>query len=49
MKTVANLYNPHEQSKEELIAGFVVRLPLFEKLFKVLKDSDMQYPERQIF
>jgi len=46
MKTVANLYNPHEQSKQELIAGFVVRLPLFAKLFKVLKDSDMQYPEQ---
>jgi TPR repeat protein len=46
MKTVANLYNPHEQSKEELIAGFVVRLPLFEKLFKVIKDSDMQFPEQ---
>lgn len=46
MKTVANLYNPHEQSKDELIAGFVVRLNIFNKLFAVVKDSDMRYPEQ---
>jgi TPR repeat protein/nucleoside-triphosphatase THEP1 len=45
VKSVANLYNPHEQSKEELIAGFVVRLKTFASLFKEIKDSDMRYPE----
>ncbi|MEY3880471.1 MAG: hypothetical protein RIQ94_1267 [Pseudomonadota bacterium] len=46
MKSIANLYNPHEQSKEELIAGFVVRLKTFASLFKEIKDSDMRYPEQ---
>ena len=30
---LANLYNPHNQNKEELIAHFVVRVSLFEDLF----------------
>ncbi len=46
MKSIANLYNPHEQSKEELIAGFVVRLKTFASLFQEIKDSDMRYPEQ---
>jgi DNA polymerase III delta prime subunit len=42
---VANLYNPHEQSKEELIANFVVRQSIFRRLFQAIKNSPMQYPE----
>ena len=30
---LANLYNPHNQNKEELIAHFVVRVSLFKDLF----------------
>ncbi len=43
---VANLYNPHEQTKEQLIASFVVRRNVFQKLFKEIKSSDMKYPEQ---
>lgn len=41
----ANLYNPHEQSKEELIQRFVVRHKLFQQLLQDIKTSDMTYPE----
>ena len=43
---VANLYNPHEQSKEQLIKNFVVRQGVFQELFRVIKSSDMTKPER---
>ncbi|MGE0086935.1 MAG: hypothetical protein AB7S75_21230 [Desulfococcaceae bacterium] len=43
---VANLYNPHEQSKEQLIESFVVRRNIFQKLFREIKSSDMKYPEQ---
>jgi len=33
-KTVANLYNPHEQSKEHLIEHFVVRHNLLHRLYR---------------
>ncbi|MDM8550864.1 AAA family ATPase, partial [Desulfobacterales bacterium HSG2] len=47
MKTfVANLYNPHELTKEELIENFVVRHRVFGKLFKEIKSSDMTHPEQ---
>ena len=42
---VANLYNPHEQSKAELIQRFVVRQKLFRQLFQDIRSSDMAYPE----
>ncbi|NJL59735.1 MAG: hypothetical protein HC887_08935 [Desulfobacteraceae bacterium] len=42
---IANLYNPHEQSKQELIDSFVVRLKIFHKLFSEIKKSDMKYAE----
>lgn len=44
--TVANIYNPQNQTKEELIAGFVVRQSLFRKLFKVIKEAKMETPEQ---
>jgi len=43
---VANLYNPHEQTKEQLIQSFVVRRNVFKKLFKEIKSSDMKHPEQ---
>ena len=43
---VANLYNPHEQSKEQLIESFVVRDKVFKKLFQEIKGSKMKYPEQ---
>ncbi len=42
----ANLYNPHEQTKEQLIEGFVVRCKLFEQLFQEIKTADMSYPQQ---
>ncbi|MDM8522396.1 tetratricopeptide repeat protein [Desulfococcaceae bacterium HSG8] len=43
---VANLYNPHEQTKEQLIQSFVVRHRIFRKLFREIKNTDMKYPEQ---
>jgi len=43
---IANLYNPHEQSKEELIKSFVVRLKNFKTLFQAIKRTEMKAPER---
>lgn len=37
---VANLYNPHEQSKKQLIDGFVVRHHTFRELYQTIKSSD---------
>ncbi|MDM8565237.1 tetratricopeptide repeat protein [Candidatus Halobeggiatoa sp. HSG11] len=44
MKDIPNLYNPHSQSKQELIDNFVVRHKLFKKLFRAIKQTDMQHP-----
>jgi len=44
--SVAILYNPHEQSKEQLIESFVVRCELFKRLFNEIKNSKMEYPEQ---
>lgn len=43
---VANLYNPHEQSRDQLIKNFVVRHEVFQKLFRDIKTSDMPKPKR---
>ena len=43
---VANLYNPHEQTKEQLIESFVVRCKLFQQLFQEIKTADMTYPQQ---
>ncbi|MCP4008639.1 MAG: hypothetical protein GY726_03880 [Proteobacteria bacterium] len=42
MKTalVANLYNPHEQSKRQLVDGFVVRQQAFRALYQTLIAPD---------
>ncbi|MBC7776362.1 MAG: SEL1-like repeat protein, partial [Phycisphaerae bacterium] len=44
--TVANIYNPQNQTKEQLIDSFVVRQQLFKKLFKVIKEAKMEVPEQ---
>lgn len=44
--TVANIYNPQNQTKEQLIEGFVVRQQLFKKLFKAIKEAKMETPEQ---
>ncbi|MGM9510421.1 hypothetical protein ACS5NO_21990 [Larkinella sp. GY13] len=43
---VATLYNPHTQSKEALIAGFIVRKRLFERLFRDIHTAPMAKPEQ---
>ena len=42
----ANLYNPHEQNKEQLIESFVVRHDVFQELYHSIKSSDMTNPEQ---
>ena len=46
MKTplAANLYNPHEQTKEQLIASFVVRSNVFHTLFRSIQQFDASQP-----
>ena len=44
--TVAYIYNPQNQTKEELINSYVVRLKTFQKLFKEIKTSKMEHPEQ---
>ncbi len=41
---VANLYNPHEQSKEQLVERFVVRQKVFRQLYDDIKSSEMAQP-----
>jgi len=41
----ANLYNPHEQSKEQLIERFVARQAIFRELYREIKTSPMSEPE----
>jgi TPR repeat protein len=44
---IANIYNPDNFSRKELIDRFVVRLDFFERLYLELKDSKMDKPEQQ--
>ena len=41
---IANTYNPHNQSPEELIDGFVVRTKEFGALYGDIKTDTMQHP-----
>ncbi|AUD01984.1 ATP-binding protein [Spirosoma pollinicola] len=43
---IATIYNPHNQSKEALIAGFIARKQKFERLFRDIRDSPMVKPEQ---
>ncbi len=43
---IANVYNPHNLPKEELVAAFVVRKKVFENIFRDIESSTMQRPEQ---
>ena len=43
---IATIYNPHTQSKEALIAGFIARKQKFDRLFRDIRDSPMNKPEQ---
>ena len=45
-KLISNLYNPHQQSPEELIGNFVVRLQTFRDIFNDIKSSKMKHPDQ---
>lgn len=45
---VAHVYNPDNQSKEDLINAFVVRVKMFQRLYAEIKDAPMQMPEQDI-
>jgi DNA-binding transcriptional regulator GbsR (MarR family)/nucleoside-triphosphatase THEP1 len=45
---IATIYNPHNQSKDALIAGFIARKQKFERLFRDIRDSPMVKPEQHI-
>ena len=44
--TVFHVYNPKNQTPDQLIDGFVVRQKLFNRLFKEIQQSSMEYPEQ---
>lgn len=43
---VATIYNPHNQSKDALIAGFIARKQKFQRLFRDIRDAPMTKPEQ---
>ncbi len=43
---VSYIYNPQNQSKEELIDAFVVRIQMFKKLWREIKEVKMEHPEQ---
>ena len=45
---VAHIYNPDNQTKEELIDGFVVRQKKFQRLYKELSQASMQHAEQHL-
>ncbi len=48
MPTVASIYNPNQLTKSELIDRFVVRFNVYQRLFKDIRESSMNYPEQHI-
>jgi len=40
------IYNPANQTPQELIENFVVRTKLFRQIFKDIKNSEMKFPEQ---
>lgn len=45
-KTISYIYNPDNQSKEQLIDNFVVRIDLFKRLFNEIKTTKNNFPEQ---
>ncbi|MDZ4680070.1 MAG: ATP-binding protein [Saprospiraceae bacterium] len=46
VKLIANIYNPEQQIRQDLIDGFVVRQATFRRLFDDLCNSPMKHPEQ---
>lgn len=44
--TVATIYNPQKQTKQELIDSFVVRKKTFKKIYDDIRKSRMEHPEQ---
>ena len=42
--TLPSIYNPGNQTSEEIISNFVVRLPEFDELFGAIKNDKMEKP-----
>jgi TPR repeat protein/DNA-binding MarR family transcriptional regulator len=45
-KKISHVYNPDNQTRQELLDNFVVRLPVFDKLFRAINDSRMDTAEQ---
>ncbi len=45
-QTIDFIYNPDNQTKEQLIDGFVVRLTTFKRLFDDIKGTTLKHPEQ---
>ena len=45
-KRISHIYNPDNQTRQELLDSFVIRLPVFEKLFRAVKSSPMDTVEQ---
>ena len=46
ISNILNIYNPANQSKNELISNFVVRLKQYHEILRVIKENRMQKPLR---
>lgn len=45
-KQISHIYNPDNQTRQELLDNFVVRLPVFAKLFRAVQNSPMDTAEQ---
>jgi TPR repeat protein len=45
-KKISHVYNPDNQTRQELLDNFVVRLSVFDKLFRAINDSRMDTAEQ---
>ena len=45
-KRISHIYNPDNQTRQELLDNFVIRLPVFQKLFRAVKSSRMDTIEQ---
>ena len=45
---IAYIYNPQNQSQQELIDSFVVRLGTFKRIYAEIESAKMEYPEQHL-
>ena len=45
-KRISHIYNPHNQSRQELLDNFVIRQSIFKKLFPAIRNSTMETVEQ---